>query len=69
MEIEGVRLEASISKVIEENESVRKMALRVFRMGGSSNTLRNYVVGVRGFCKWLKKSPDEVIKLKKTGLL
>jgi len=51
-------------KVINENESVKKMAARLYRKSQSEKTVRAYVEALVVFSNWLKAKPDESIKKK-----
>jgi len=46
-----------------ENESIIKLASYLLKYTtGSKYTLYQYVFGVRRFCDWIIKEPDEIIK-------
>jgi hypothetical protein len=46
-----------------ENKSVVKLASYLLKYTtGSKHTLYQYVFGIHRFCKWINKTPDEIIK-------
>ena len=50
-----------IEGYIQANKGVERLALRVFRKGGSSRSASTYVENVKVFAKWLNISPDEAL--------
>lgn len=53
-----------IEKAIEADESQKKLAFRIYRRGNSVKTVIGYVAAVTRFCRWLNRSPDELISSK-----
>ncbi len=49
---------------VQANKSLEKLALRVFRKGGSSETVEAYVQDTVLFCRWLGMEPDKALQSK-----
>ncbi|MGD0639016.1 MAG: tyrosine-type recombinase/integrase [Nitrososphaerales archaeon] len=47
---------------LRENESLRRLVIRMLRRTGSNDSWHNYVKETVKFCRWAGKSPDELIK-------
>ena len=62
MSVPGLNVRNTVLKYIDESESLKRLALRVFRIGGSPGTVDYYVLLTVKFCEWMKKPPDEAIK-------
>lgn len=54
----------SLDKQVQANKSLEKLALRVYRKGGSSRTAEGYVQDVIVFSRWLGMEPDQVLRSK-----
>ena len=50
------------AELVTKSRTLSKMALRVFRKGGSSETVGNYAKDVSLFCKWVEMGPDEAVE-------
>lgn len=46
---------------VKASRSLSKMAVRIFRKGGSVETVGNYIKDVSRFCEWLELAPDEAL--------
>ena len=47
---------------VQSNKSIERLALRLFRKGGSNRTVQTYVEEIIIFCRWLGLGPDLAIK-------